>query len=281
MDSLINDFSELSITNNNNFNDEVNSFMNSDINHLEKYNFPNALIYGFKKIGDNENNFFYIGSSVNFYSRFIQHLSDSKKENTKLYDYIIKIGGWKNIEKYIIEKFPCNDIKKELTTREQFYINIFETNKKCNTDTAKADINDHNYYHNSFIYKFINKISGELLYIGSTNQDITCRIYRHKSYIRNINNERKNKNGEINKRVSEKEKIMYKKIKNEIGMENIEFIVMNKIKCEDEYELHEIENQYIKFYDPLLNSSRSEPEEEYKNTDLIDINIIINRKNFP
>ena len=36
---------------------------------------------------------------------------------------------------------------------------------------------------------------------------------------------------------------------------------MNKIKCEDEYELHEIENQYIKFYDPLLNSSRSEPEE--------------------
>ena len=56
---------------------------------------------------------------------------------------------------------------------------------------------------------------------------------------------------------------------------------MNKIKCEDEYELHEIENQYIKFYDPLLNSSRSEPKEEYKNTDLIDINIIANRKNFP
>ena len=56
---------------------------------------------------------------------------------------------------------------------------------------------------------------------------------------------------------------------------------MNKIKCEDEYELHEIENQYIKFYDPLLNSMRSEPEEEYKNEDLIDINIIANRKNFP
>ena len=74
---------------------------------------------------------------------------------------------------------------------------------------------------------------------------------------------------------------MYKKIKNEIGIENIEFIVMNKIKCEDEYELHEIENQYIKFYGPLLNSSRSEPEEEYKNSDLIDINIIANRKNFP
>ena len=164
----------------------------------------------------------------------------------KFINLIIKIGGWKNIENYIIEKFPCNDIKRELTTREQFYINVFETNKKCNSDSAKVDINDHNYYHNSFIYKFIHKISGELLYIGSTNQDITCRINRHKSYIRNINNERKNKNGEINKRVSEKEKIMYKKIKNEIGMENIEFIVMNKIKCEDEYELHEIENIPLK-----------------------------------
>ena len=40
MDSLIIDFSELSITNNNNFNDEINEFMNIDINHPEKYNFP-------------------------------------------------------------------------------------------------------------------------------------------------------------------------------------------------------------------------------------------------
>ena len=125
MDSLINDFSELSLTNNNNFDDEVNEFMNIDINYPEKYNFPNAIIYGFKKIGYNENNFFYIGSTVNFYSRFQKHLSLSKKENTKLYDYIEKIGGWKNIEKYIIEKFPCNDKNKELTDREQFFINIF------------------------------------------------------------------------------------------------------------------------------------------------------------
>ena len=58
---------------------------------------------------------------------------------------------------------------------------------------------------------------------------------------------KKNKNERKNK-LNEKEKIMYKKIKNEIGIENIEFIVMNKIKCEDEYELHEIENQYKKNY---------------------------------
>ena len=147
MDSLIIDFSELSITNNNNnFDDEINEFMNIDINHQEKYKYPNSIIYGFKKIGDNENNFFYIGSSVNPYQRFSNHLTLSKKDNTKLYNYIEKIGGWKNIEKYIIEKFPCNDEDRELTRREQFYINVFETNKKCNTDTAKADINVHKYH---------------------------------------------------------------------------------------------------------------------------------------
>ena len=73
MDSLINDFSELSITNNNNFNDEINEFMNIDINHPEKYRYPHAIIYGFKLIGDVENNFFYIGSSINFYFRLNLH----------------------------------------------------------------------------------------------------------------------------------------------------------------------------------------------------------------
>ena len=73
MDSLINDFSNLSITDNNNFNDEVNSLMNIDIDYIEKYRYPNAIIYGFKLIGDNENNFFYIGSSVDVYHRFSLH----------------------------------------------------------------------------------------------------------------------------------------------------------------------------------------------------------------
>ena len=33
---------------------------------------------------------------------------------------------------------------------------------------------------------------------------------------------------------------------------------MNKIKCENDKELHEIENQYIKFYNPKLNTNRKE-----------------------
>ena len=45
MDSLIIDFSNLSITNNNNFNDEVNEFMNIDIDYTEKYKYPNSSQY--------------------------------------------------------------------------------------------------------------------------------------------------------------------------------------------------------------------------------------------
>ena len=71
IENLINNFSDLSITNNNNFDDEINEFMNIDIDCPEKYRYPNAIIYGFKLNGDDENNFFYIGSSVNPYGRFL------------------------------------------------------------------------------------------------------------------------------------------------------------------------------------------------------------------
>ena len=67
----------------------------------------------------------------------------------------------------------------------------------------------------------------------------------------------------------------------DIGIENIGFYVMNKIECENDEELHEIENQYIKFYNAKLNTTRTEPKEEYKNEDLIDINKTANIKNFP
>ena len=115
IENLINNFSELSITNNNNFDDEINEFMNIDINQSEKYRYPNAIIYGFKLNGDTENNFFYIGSSINLYKRFSKHKSDSnnKKEDKELYDYI-RIIGWLGIEKCLIEKYPCNDIKKRI-----------------------------------------------------------------------------------------------------------------------------------------------------------------------
>ena len=56
---------------------------------------------------------------------------------------------------------------------------------------------------------------------------------------------------------------------------------MNKLKCDNSDEPHEIENQYIKCYNPKYNKLRPEPQQEYKNDDLIDINVIANNKNFP
>ena len=82
--------------------------MNIDIDYPEKYRYPNAIIYGFKLIGDTENNFFYIGSTIEPYQRFLKHKSDSnKKEKKELYDYI-RIAGWLGVEKCLIEKFPFN-----------------------------------------------------------------------------------------------------------------------------------------------------------------------------
>ena len=89
------------------------------------------------------------------------------------------------------------------------------------------------------------------------------RLNNHKVYIRNPD---KTKSGK------EDDKQLYNILKN-IGIENIGFYVMNKVECENDEELHEIENQYIKFYNPKLNTTRTEPKEVYKNEDLIDIYI--------
>ena len=109
------------------------------------------------------------------------------------------------------------------------------------------------------------------MYISSSNNDIINRIGNHISHIRNPEKIK-------NKNVDDEQ--IYNTLKN-IGIENIGFYVMNNFKCENEYELHQIENQYIKYYNPKLNTQRSKPQQEYKNDDLIDINTIVNRKNFP
>ena len=49
---------------------------------------------------------------------------------------------------------------------------------------------------------------------------------------------------------------------------------MNKIRCENENELHEIENQYINYHNLKLNVKRCRPQEEYKNNDLCLMNLL-------
>ena len=85
IENLINNFSDLSITNNN-FDDEINEFMNIDINQPEKYRYPNAIIYGFKLNGDDENNFFILEVQL-------IHMEDLKNINLiqiiKIVNYMI------------------------------------------------------------------------------------------------------------------------------------------------------------------------------------------------
>lgn len=89
-----------------------------------KYN--NGKIY---KLIDksNDNKVIYIGSTTQkLNERFRKHKSLSKfKPHIKVYNYISNIG-WNNVDIELIENFNCNN-KKELETRERYYIDEFET----------------------------------------------------------------------------------------------------------------------------------------------------------
>jgi len=68
----------------------------------------------------------YIGSTINFKRRKIEHKSRCYNENNKkyyfkIYQYIRENGGWDNFEIVIIEKYPCDNIK-QVTEREGYWI---------------------------------------------------------------------------------------------------------------------------------------------------------------
>ena len=71
---------------------------------------------------------------------------------------------------------------------EQKYITENKINSLYNSVNSSCDINDYNYYNYSSIYKIINKIDDKILYVGSTCSDISERINRHNSRIRNNGN---------------------------------------------------------------------------------------------
>ena len=257
---------------------------NENLNIINNYRHSHAAVYGFR-LKNTGNNFLYIGSSVNPHSRFRQHentIERNERSNEELYDFI-KIAGWDNIEKCIIENVPCNSLN-ELTRREQFYIDVFETKEKLNKATACIDITGNNYYNNSFIYKFVDIRTNDIIYIGSTCLDVTRRIAKHKSDMKKIEGKEKGKEIEKKKnggKKKENEKKLYYRL-NKIGIENIGFYVMQKFNCQNIDELENIEYQYIKQFDSikLLNIKKREPR-DYNIMNFIDLNTEINIKNFP
>tara|TARA_Y100000385_G_scaffold140179_1_gene145589 strand:+ start:215 stop:829 length:615 start_codon:yes stop_codon:yes gene_type:complete len=86
---------------------------------------------------DNEN--IYIGSTTNFIKRKNQHKKRCNKENDtyynlKLYQYIRENSGWDNWTMIQIEPFICNS-KKELETRERYWIEQLKSKLNCNIPT--------------------------------------------------------------------------------------------------------------------------------------------------
>ena len=72
------------------------------INKKDKYSYP-KIEYTIYKISILDK--IYVGSTIHFEKRKKQHQRDSKKSNTKLYQFIRLNGGWNNAIMDIIEIF--------------------------------------------------------------------------------------------------------------------------------------------------------------------------------
>lgn len=77
-----------------------------------------------------EDGHFYIGSTVNSLSaRLCGHKQSAKRETSPVYKHCVSIG-WENVDIELIEEYPCNS-RKELTSREDYYIQKYKHNKRC------------------------------------------------------------------------------------------------------------------------------------------------------
>jgi hypothetical protein len=94
-------------------------------------------IYTFYKITCNEeNDFTYVGSTINFKSRKCQHKStcsqqNDKNHNVKVYLTIREFGGWDNWTMSPIENLECAS-KIDALIREQYWIDEFKPKLNCN-----------------------------------------------------------------------------------------------------------------------------------------------------
>jgi len=93
-------------------------------------NYDKAMIY--KIVPKDNNDYCYIGSTVDFKSRKNQHKSMCNNPNSKLYNipiykHIRKNGGWEEYEMILIEYYPC-ETKLELHKRERQCKEIYNDN---------------------------------------------------------------------------------------------------------------------------------------------------------
>jgi group I intron endonuclease len=67
----------------------------------------------------------YIGSTKRFKKRQIDHKCASKKETSKLYNFIREHNGWDNFNMIILETVIC-ETKQDIIKKEQEYIELLK-----------------------------------------------------------------------------------------------------------------------------------------------------------
>jgi Uri superfamily endonuclease len=92
-------------------------------------------------------------------------------------------------------------------------------------------------YQKGKIYKLINNITDEILYIGSTCKTLNARLKRHKLFANN-----------------DHQSPIYIKMR-EIGTDNINIILVQDYPCNTKRELLQQETNHIKLYNNLINKT--------------------------
>jgi len=110
--------------------------------------YSKSCIYKLLHKEDFNNENIYVGSTTNFIQRKKSHKKTcnntcEKSYNMNLYQHIRANGGWENWVMIQIEPFSCNS-KKELETRERYWIEILKSKLNCviPTRTQKEYRND-------------------------------------------------------------------------------------------------------------------------------------------
>jgi len=100
----------------------------------------NEIVY-FYKIVSKDNNYKYVGKTINFHKRLAQHIQatyDNTKNKLKLYKTIIDNNYWWNFEMILVDT-KYNITNKQVQETEQYYIDFYDCN--LNSCRAKKHIN--------------------------------------------------------------------------------------------------------------------------------------------
>lgn len=99
--------------------------------------YANGKIY---RLVNDKDNCEYVGSTCSTLSKrlFRHKMKSHSLPNMKVYNHILKIGGWNQVKIILIEEYPCNN-KMELLRRERYWIEEREPVLNSKTPTRTGE----------------------------------------------------------------------------------------------------------------------------------------------